>query len=248
MPDFTPMDWAALSAAALLIGISKTGLPGTGILAVTLTALAIPGMASTGVILPMLIVGDIFAVTYYRRHAAWGHLLRLLPFAVAGILIGRWAMGRLTNAQFQPVIGGIVLAMLIINFIRSRSQAATEGHIPKGWWFPVVMGLLAGVTTMMANAAGPIMVIYLLAMRLPKLRFIGTAAWYFLLVNCFKVPFSAEQGLITAQTLRLNLALAPVIILGSVLGIVIVRRLPERAFGLIVQLLAAAGAIKLMVS
>ena len=243
----TPWGWAALVIAAVLIGVSKTGLPGIGILAVTLVAVAIPAKQSTGLILPMLIVGDLFAVAFYRRHAVWAHLLRLLPFAVVGILIGYWAMDRLSDRLYSPVIGSIVLVMLAMNYLRTR-RATLEQEIPQGWWFPAVMGTLAGVTTMMANAAGPIMVVYLLAMRLPKTGFIGTAAWYFLLVNCFKVPFSADLSLINPQTLGLNLLLSPLIVAGAVLGIVVARRLPERVFAVAVQVLAALGAAKLLLS
>ena len=134
--------------------------------------------------------------------------------------------------------------MLALNLWRNRKDEILE--VPSGKWFPAAMGLSAGITTMMANAAGPIMAIYLLAMRLPKNAFIGTGAWYFLLVNCFKVPFSATLGLITWESLRLNLMLAPLIILGSFLGIRLAHYLPEKIFAALIQILAAAGALRLL--
>jgi len=247
MNDLTWSSWSVVALAAFLIGISKTGLPGVGILAIPMVAMVIDPMKSTGLILPMLIVGDVFAVTYYRRHAVWKHLVKLIPFAAAGVVVGFYLMGLLKDKRaLGPIIGGIILVMLALNYWRNRSMGELEARIPTGWWFPIILGILAGVTTMMANAAGPIMVIYLLAMRLPKNEFIGTGAWYFLLINCFKVPFSAQLALITPESLRFNLILLPAIVVGALLGIKLAKRVPEKAFGAIVQLLAAAAAIKLL--
>ena len=246
MTDLSWCGWAILAGSAFLIGLAKTGLPGVGILAIIGAAAVIPARLSTGLILPMLIVGDIFAVSYYHRHAVWKHLIRLIPYAVAGVIVGYLAMGRVDDAQLRRIIGGIVLALLGMNYWRNRCLP-DDAAVPTAWWFPAILGLMAGFTTMMANAAGPIMIIYLLAMRLPKQEFIGTGAWYFLLVNCFKVPFSAQLGLITWASLRFNLLLAPMIIVGAMAGIFVVKRIPEKAFNLIVQWLAVAGAVKLLI-
>lgn len=245
MDDISLPGWIVLGISAFLIGVSKTGLPGVGILSILLAASVIPARASTGLVLPMLIVGDVFAVSYYHRHAVWRHLFRLLPFAVIGIIAGYLAMGHVNDDQLRRIIGGIVLVLLGLNAWRNR-YVREDDAIPSGWWFAAVLGLLAGVTTMMANAAGPIMIIYLLAMRLPKQEFVGTGAWYFLLVNCFKVPFSGHLGLITMASLKFNLMLVPMVILGSLLGIVLVKRIPEKIFRIAVEWLAAAAAVKLV--
>lgn len=245
MTDITPAGWAILAFSSFLIGISKTGVPGVGILAIPFVAAVLPAKASTGMILPMLIVGDLFAVAYYRQHTVWRHLVRLMPCAAVGIAIGAALMGVVNDRQLRPIIGGTVLAMLAINQWRA-ARAQGDLSVPEGWWFPVVMGLLAGVTTMMANAAGPIMTIYLLAMRLPKDEFIGTGAWYFMLLNCFKVPFSAHLGLITPDSLQLNLAMTPLIVTGALLGVRVARRIPEKGFKTVVLVLAAAAAAYLL--
>ena len=245
MPDISWFGWSAMAAGALLIGISKTGFPGAGILSVLLMAAAVPAKASTGLILPLLILGDIFAVAYYRRHAVWSHLLRLIPCAAAGVVLGYLAMGKVNDDQLRRIIGGAILGMLTLSWLRNRRPQA-DMHVPIAWWFPVVIGLLAGVTTMMCNAAGPIMVIYLLAMRLPKDAFIGTGAWYYLLLNSFKVPFSANLGLIAGQSLSVNLALAPLVVIGALAGVRLVKLVPEKAFTTIVQVLAAGAAVLLL--
>lgn len=244
MLDELTTRWLVLGGSALLIGISKTGLPGVGIIAILMAAMVIPAKESTGLILPMLIVGDIFAVAYYRRHAVWKHLLKLLPFSVTGVVLGTVGLGYVTNEQLRPIIGGIVLVMLVLNYLHHRRP---DAKIPDGWWFPIVMGLIGGTTTMMANAAGPIMVIYLLAMRLPRNEFLGTGAWYFLLMNCFKVPFSMGLSLITFDSLKMNLTLAPLVVLGAIVGVRLAKRIPEKGFGRIVQILALVAAIELIV-
>ncbi|MEI6563969.1 MAG: sulfite exporter TauE/SafE family protein [bacterium] len=244
MNELSWFQWAVMALAAVIIGLSKSGLPGLGILAIPMVAAVIPAKTSTGFILPMLIVGDVIGVLYYRRHAEWPRLLRLFPWTVLGIFGGWLSLDRLTDAQIRPIIGGIVLVMLALNLWRQR-MADPESRIPHSHWVAAIIGLLAGFTTMMANAAGPVMIIYLLAMRLPPAAFLGTSAWYFLLVNTFKVPFSAQLGLITLTSLTFNAMLVPFIAFGAWVGIRFARHIPRIVFERLVQLFAALGAIKL---
>lgn len=237
--------WVVAALAAALIGLSKAGLPGVGTLAIPLFASIIPARASTGFILPMLIVGDIIGVFAYHRHADWRRLMALLPWAVAGIVAGWLMLGRLDDAQIRPLIGGIVLVLLLVNAWRTRRPDLSEG-IRHSRGAAAVIGVLAGITTMIANAAGPILFLYLLAMNLPKNVFIGTSAWYFFMLNVIKVPFSASLGLINAESLRFNLCLVPAIAVGAWIGIRFARRIPEKTFTVIVQILTAIAAVKLL--
>jgi hypothetical protein len=248
MYDLSSTGWVLVGLSALLTGVSKTGIPGMGILMTPLMVMAFPAeytRESTGILLGMLILGDLFAAAYYRRHAEWKHVLRLLPPAFLGIVAGWQAMGLVTDAQLQRIIGIIVLGMLGVNYWRTRLRGE-DAPIPGQWWFAALMGFIAGVTTMMANAAGPVMVIYLLAMRLPKFAFIGTSAWFFFAVNWLKVPFSANLDLMTWQSIRLDLMMLPLIALGAVAGILFLRRVPQKIFNDLVQILAAAAAVKLL--
>ncbi len=240
-------DWAVLMLAALVIGFSKTGLPGVAVLSIPLAALVLPAKASTGIILPMLIAGDLFAVAYYRRHARWSHLLRLLPFGFAGILIGYWLLSVVTDGELRPLIGALILAMLVLSKWREHSGEGVVGGISRRHGiFAFFMGLAAGIATMMANAAGPIMMLYLLAMDLPKQEFIGTGAWYFFIVNCFKVPFSWNLGLIHHDSLLLNLWLLPATVAGAAMGILAVRHIPQKLFVNLVQVVTVIAAVKLL--
>jgi uncharacterized protein len=248
MFELTSAGWFLVGLSAVLVGLSKTGIPGLGILMTPLMAMAFPIeylRESTGILLGMLILGDLFAAGYYRQHAEWKYVVRLLPPALVGIVAGWQAMGHVTDMQLQRIIGVIVLGMLAINYWRTRLRGE-DAPIPNQWWFGALMGFVAGVTTMMANAAGPVMVIYLLAMRLPKFAFIGTSAWFFFAVNWLKVPFSANLDLISKASLKLDLMMLPLIALGAVAGILFLRRIPQKIFNSIVQIFAAAAAVKLL--
>ncbi len=244
--NLTVSQWVAMAICAALIGLSKTGLPGAGILAVPLAAMAVPPRESVGLVLPMLIFADLFAVTWYRRHAQWLHLLRLLPWTTVGLAVGFVLLGVLDDQRLAPVIGGIVLAMLLLRLrtMLGRQPDADAPHHPA---FAPVMGSVAGATTMLANAAGPVMTLYLLAMGMSKHQFIGTAAWFFFAVNWIKVPFHAHHNLITAQSLQTNVLLLPAIAAGAVGGIVLLNRIPQKAFNIVVFVLAAAAAVKLVI-
>lgn len=243
--DLDLFGWIVVAVCAVMVGTTKTGMPGLGILIVPLMALVLPTRQSTGILLGILILADLFAITYHRRNARWGHVLRLLPAAFAGIVAGYFGLKFVNDRQLKPIIGGIVLVMLAVNYWRNRTKGE-DTPVPTQWWFAVALGFMAGVTTMMANAAGPVMIIYLLAMRLPKVEFVGTAAWFFCVVNWLKVPFSANLELMTAESVKLNLMMLPFIAIGAVAGIFLLKRIPQKAFNLIVQILAAAAAIKLL--
>lgn len=262
MPFLSAGRWVLAAVSASMVGLSKSGVPGLGSLFVPLFALVLPARASTGALLPLLIVGDIFAVAFWRRHAVWRHLVRLLPWAMAGVVLGWLAMGRVDDATMRPLLGGLVILMLGVNLWRDLAARAAKAaempaaagtaeasgseeslRVPDRWWFAAMFGVAAGFTTMIANAAGAIMTVYLLAMRLPKERFIGTAAWYFLIINCLKVPFSASLGLINPSSLLLDAALAGLVVLGSFAGLAVAHRIPQRAFGIVVQVLTFAAAV-----
>ncbi|MBT3272942.1 MAG: sulfite exporter TauE/SafE family protein [Spirochaetales bacterium] len=244
MLEFTAVEWTLLAVGAIILGIAKTGIPGISIVFIPVLASILPAKASTGFLLPMLIIGDIFAVLYYKRHAQWKYLIKLIPFSLVGVAIGYFTMRLINNEQLQPIIGIIVLVMLGVQFIRSRRKE--QDSIPQGIWFALTMGIAAGFTTMIANAAGPIMAIYLLAMRLPKEQYIGTGAWYFFIVNLLKVPLSASLGLITGASLLANAMLIPGIAIGAFIGIKVLKRIPQKAFRIAILVIATGSAIRLL--
>jgi uncharacterized membrane protein YfcA len=108
------------------------------------------------------------------------------------------------------------------------------------------MGFTAGLTTQLANAAGPVTTIYLLAMKLPKFEFIGTGAWYFLILNWLKMAIFTTEKRITLQTMAADISMLPLIAVGAIAGIFILKKVPQKWFNIIVQILAAAAALKLL--
>ncbi|HWQ15642.1 MAG TPA: sulfite exporter TauE/SafE family protein [Roseiflexaceae bacterium] len=239
--------WALGALGAFLVGLSKTGIPGLGILNVAIFALAFPARESVGLVLVILICADLVAVRAYRRDASWPHLWRLLPWAMAGIVLGYLALGRVDEGQMRRLIGGILLVLVVFQYVRSRRPARASGEEPPASrFFAPLTGITAGFTTMVANAAGPVMMLYLLAMRLPKIVFVGTAAWYFFVLNLFKVPFSASLGLITTATLAVSLALGLFAMVGAYIGRPIVERLNQRTFELIALGLTFVAALVML--
>ena len=238
-----PWQWVLAVVAALLVGVSKTGIAGLGMLFVVIFAQILPAKQATGVVLPLLLCGDIVAVASYRRHTQWRYLWRLFPWTAAGVVIGFFALGRIDDRQARVLIGVIVLGLTVLHLARrGRADAAAE----HAWWFAPLFGVLAGFTTLVANAAGPLMVIYLLAMRLPKLEFVGTGAVFFLLLNLFKVPFMVDLGLVNSGSLALNLWLVPAVLAGAWLGRKILGRIDQRLFENLALGLSAVAGIKML--
>mgnify|MGYP000897578492 CR=1 FL=1 len=235
------------SCAAVLIGFSKTGLPGAAIPAVALMAAAFPGHAelSVGSVLVVLLVGDAFAVTWFRRHAQWQRLVALFPYVVAGIVPAYFLLGWLDDDQFRPILGGLILALLALEFARQHLGWSRLVQRP---WFTGAMGFLAGFGSTAANAGGPMMTIYLLGQGVAKEQFIGTCAWFFFLLNLTKViPFSL-LGMFTRETVGFGLAMSPLAIAGAISGIWLLPRVSQRVFNALVSLLAAAAAVWLIVA
>ncbi len=214
---------------ALVIGMSKTGVQGITTLAIPVLALVFGGKPSTGIVLPMLCLADVIAVSYYRRHAEWKYIFRLLPSAIVGFFVAL-AVDKVIPAQgFKTLMAVCILAGIAVMFWTER--VGKENVISTKWWYGPLFGLLGGFTTMIGNAAGPIMSVFLLSMHLPKNSFVGTSAWFFLIVNLLKVPLQIfVWHNISLATFTVDLILLPAIGLGALLGIWLVKRLPEKGF------------------
>jgi uncharacterized protein len=243
--ELTAAQWLLAIVGALGLGIGKAGLAGMSLVHVLIFAFLFGARDSTGVVLPMLLVGDVGAVTLFHQHARWDYVRRMLPPACSGVVAGALMMRGLSDAAFKPTIGWIILALTILQILRMY-RPAWFGSIPHSRSFAWTIGLLAGATTMLANAAGPVFAIYCLAVALPKYEFVGTNAWFFLLVNAFKVPFSVALGLIRGQTLLLNAALIPAIAVGLLGGRWLIRHVPQRIFDGLLLAFAGVAALRLV--
>ncbi|PWJ53018.1 hypothetical protein SAMN06264364_11535 [Quadrisphaera granulorum] len=257
----TPFDWALLALGGMVIGFSKTAFSGLGTLVAVIFALVLPTRASTGAIVPLLILGDVIAVSLYRRHADWKLLVRLLPYLLGGLLLGVVFLDTVDDVALRRFLGVLLLVLAALQ-VRSLLRPASppdaseppqvSGAGPASWG-PVrrrvtaaLAGGGAGFATMVANAAGPISSMYLLVMRVNKMAFVGTAAWLYAIVNVTKVPFSVQLGFINAESLKLDLMLAPALLLGAFIGVKVLRRVPQQLFTRLTLVLTAASAVALL--
>lgn len=249
MPDLTLTAWALLALAAVLVGFAKTAIGGVASVAVVVFATVLPVRESTGALLVLLLVGDLMAVRLYRRHASWRMLLRLLPGVVPGLVLGAVFLAFVDDAGLRVSIGVILLVMTLVQLVRRRSgpRPAVEGGHHPPWWLTLLIGVLAGFATMTANAANPVMTLYLLLAGLPMLQMLGTGAWFFLTVNLLKVPFSAGLGLISVESLLMDLALVPALLVGGAAGAAVIRRIDQRQFEVAALALSAVAATLLLV-
>lgn len=226
--------WTVLALAALCIGMSKTGVQGLMLLIVPYMAMAFGAKESTGIILPMLCIADVIAVTYYKRIADWRVVAKLLPTAILGFFVALF-VDKLIPAQGFRQLMGWTLALALLVMIWSEIFGK-ENRWMKCWWYSAIFGLLGGFTTMIGNAAGPVMSVYLLSMRKEKMAYIGINAWFFLVVNLLKVPLQIfVWNNITWDSFKLNLLMLPIIGLGALIGIRLVKLFPERAFRRFIQ-------------
>ena len=235
------LQWGALMGGALLVGITKTGLPGLGTVVAPMMATAFPVRASVAIVLPLLIVADVVAIVYFRRHVVRSYLVKLVPAAFGGIVAGTVLLRVVDDTQLRLLIALIVVTTVVAGAVATwrplrRLRGAADTPPARGSVagsraaVAIALGILAGATSMISNASGSILTAYLLAMRLPKHEFMGTGAWYYFILNVLKVPFHLAIGTMTGATLALNAVAAPVVLAGAALGVLIVRRLPERAF------------------
>lgn len=243
--QLTPTQWLLLMLGATGVGVSKSGLAGVSMLHVLVFAFVFGARASTGVLLPLLIIGDICAVWLLGHEVVWAYVRRLMVPALVGIVIGWLLLDRLDEPTFRPLIGNIILVLSIGQLLRMW-RSDLFANVPHAAWFVWMMGILTGITTMLANAAGPVVALYLLAIALPKTPLIATAAWFFLILNCCKVPLSMNLGLIDSSTLVLNLTLAPCVVVGLVLGRWIVKRIPQRTFDTLLLAFTVTAAMRLV--
>ncbi|MBX7548270.1 sulfite exporter TauE/SafE family protein [Streptomyces sp. NPDC004232] len=246
-------EFAALAFAALLVGFSKTAVSGANTVSLAIFAAVLPARASTGVLLPVLIAGDVLAVLTYRRHAHWPTLWRLFPAVAAGVVLGTLFLVWAGDGVVRTSIGAILLLMAGVTlWRRRRTERADEPDGPDavtgraGRAKARSYGVLGGFTTMVANAGGPVMSMYLLSAGFRKLGFLGTSAFFFLIVNLSKVPFSAGLGLIDGRSLLLDAALAVFVVPGALIGKWAVNRINQRLFEQLVIAATVVGGVQLL--
>jgi uncharacterized membrane protein YfcA len=234
-------DWTLVLLASFLIGMGKGGVKGIDMLNVTLMAIVFGSKTSTGIVLPLLLVADIAAVTYYRKHAEWKYFWKLAPWMMIGVLLGVFLGKDMHEQLFRKIMSSIVLVtIIIVLYMEFRKSKEVPSHPA----FAIGNGLAAGFTTMIGNLAGAFANLYFLAMRVNKNVFIGTGAWIFLFMNWFKFPFQVFYWKnITQETLQVDFYLVPVLLLGFWAGVKFVDRIQDEQYRKLVIALTLIGSI-----
>lgn len=244
LAQYAPLNWFFILLAAFIIGLGKAGLKGVDMLSVTIMALVFGGKSSTGIVLPLLCVADIAAVYYYNRHAQWNHFWKLVPWMAIGILLGVYLGKDMDERLFRQLMAVIVVLTIAVVLLMELRKST---RVPENPLFAAGTGLAAGFTTMIGNLAGAFANLYFLAMRLPKNGFIGTAAWLFLVINLFKLPFQMFYWKnITEQSLQTDLLLLPALALGFFSGIQLVSKLQDSSYRKVVMLLTLVGSVLML--
>lgn len=234
--------------AGLLTSFGKTtGLNVLGIFTVTMMSLIFPAKEAVGILLPILLMGDLIAVFFYRRTVVWRHLFSLVPWILLGVILGYFVLRFSDNDQLKILLGYLIIGLNLFQIVKDYFGSKIDQSLPSSIWFIGLMGILAGFATMIGNVAGTVMAIYLLAHRLPKNEFVGTGAWFYLFVNIIKVPFYISLGMITASSFTVNLLAIPAVAVGAFIGIKVLPRIPQQMFKWIILALGSLGAMKLIV-
>nr|WP_300146643.1 sulfite exporter TauE/SafE family protein [Propionicimonas sp.] len=231
--------WVVLALCALLAGFSTTAISGVAMLVVVLAAMVLPAKDSTGVALLIFLVGGAVAAWTYRRSVDWRLIGRLVVPVLVGIGLGALFLSWVDGLVLKRTIGVMLLALLALGLWPNRLAAHTSG-------MGVAYGGLAGFATMVANAGGPPMNLYLLAAKYDKWRFLGTTAWFFLVVDLTKVPVLIALGIVRPDTALLAVVLAPLALLGAWLGRVTIAHLEQRTFERLVAVFVAISALGLV--
>ncbi len=244
MPEPSLINYIIAAICAFLLGISKSGIKGIASLIVTGLALVYGAKNSTGIMMPLLLVGDVFAITYYKRHVQKEYIIKLLPWMVLGVLLGVIGGSYISESIFKYGMALIILFSVGLMYYWENKKDKT---VPSHWSFASSMGLLAGFTTMIGNLAGAFSNIYFLAMRIPKNNFIGTAAWLFFFINSFKVPFHIwSWKTINSESILISLKLIPFVIMGLIAGVFLVKKIEDEIYRKLILLFTAIGGVAIL--
>ncbi|MGB2171844.1 MAG: sulfite exporter TauE/SafE family protein [Flavobacteriaceae bacterium] len=228
---------------AFLLGIAKSGVKGIAVFIVVLFVFAFGARASTGILMPLLIGGDIFAIIYYKKYAHWRHVFQLIPWMFLGVILGTYGGSLLDENTFKTGMASLIFITTLLLFYWERRPAK---QLPEHWSFAGLLGILAGFTTMIGNLAGAVTNIYFLAMRLPKNVFIATAAYVFFIVNVFKIPFHIwAWETISVTSFKVSLQFFPFLALGLFFGVHLVKKINDTNYRKLILLLTAIGSVAL---
>lgn len=238
-----PLFMAAALLGVTLLGVSKGGFFGLGVMALPLMSLFVPPLQAAAIILPTALAQDAVTVWNYRHNWSAWNLKIMLPSMVVGIGIAWLMAASLSPSHIRLAIGLIAALFVIRHWLAGRF----ERYMPTpNTATGIAFGTIGGITTMLANAGGPAWQMHLLPQKLDKLTFVGTVTILFASSNLIKVPAFATLGYMTRDNLLVGAALIPVAVLTNYAGIWLVRRTPVELFFKIAYVLMFLIAVELI--
>jgi len=249
-----PDTWSLLlisvvSVSAVLYGFSKTAMPVAGVMAGPIIAAALGPAAATGFVVPLLIFGDFMALALYRSHADWRLIRRLVPGVLVGFVLTALLFEFASMTVVSRILGLLILTSVLLEVWRLGTEKDVTDDHPgiENKWAIAFFGTLTGMTTMGANAGGTAMTLYLVKMRVSMLAFMGTATWFFMILNAIKVPFVVGLHLLTWDSLLISLCFIPALVVGGILGALVFRRMNPKVFTTVALVVSALAALWLII-
>ncbi|HMR19268.1 MAG TPA: sulfite exporter TauE/SafE family protein [Sphingobacterium sp.] len=244
----SPSAWILYFICAMLIGMSKTGIQNIGTLAVPLFAILFGAKQSTGIVLILLAMADLVAIIYYRKKLIWSEVLKLIPMALIGLIVALIFGNYIDDKTFKIVMALCILIGVAIMIWMERTSDDKRTRVTSRKWYAPFFGFLMGFSTMIGNAAGPALSVYLLSRRLDKYTFVATGAWFIMILNYIKIPLqSFVWHNLTWSGILLNLMALPFILLGGYMGIQLVKILPEASFKKLIMILVVVSCLFMVV-
>ncbi len=242
----SPWSWVLYFTCALMVGMSKTGIQNIGTLAVPFFAFLFGAKQSTGIVLILICMADLMAVIYYRKQFLWEEIRKLLPAAALGVALALLLGAYINDKTFKVIMGICILLGLLLMF--STQFSKSDSTIVQRRWYAPVFGWIVGFSTMIGNAAGPALSIYLLSKKLDKVTFVATGAWFIMILNYAKIPLQVLVWKnISWPGIILNIYAIPFILLGGFLGIKLVKIIPERTYRICVTALIFIASVLLII-
>jgi uncharacterized membrane protein YfcA len=233
-----------------MTGISKGGFGGVAVLAIPLMMLVSPGKLALGIWMPLLILCDIFTIRMYPKEWSLRPIALLAPWMCVGLAIGYLLLGRIDDRTMKLFVGCLSIGFVLLEIARTRMARSLAAHQERPAWRPTWLsaapfGIIGGICSLIAHAAGAVTTIYLLAQRMDRREFVGTSARFYIVFNTLRIPLYASPSVdvLTREALIKSLWLVPFVPLTIWLGSVLNRRMSPTTFNRTVSvLLAVSGA------
>ncbi len=243
MDHLSALFLAAAIPSAILVGLSKGGLPVVGMLGVPLLTLLISPVEAAALLLPIYVVSDMFGLYVYRRDYDLRNLKLLIPSGMFGVLVGYMTSSLIPEAAVTLLIGMIGTVFCINNFVRRNHDVVAKpaNAVAGTFW-----GTVAGFTSFVSHSGAPPFQVYVLPQKLEKMVYAGTSTILFAVINATKLPAYYALGTLTLSNVEIAAMLAIPASLATILGAKMVRIIPERPFFIAIQITLFVVSIKLV--